>query len=192
MGQDVSTARTMHDASQMDAIGGLYFNLCCDCLGGGTFNPGVMACCMPKGLQAPSGPEWEQAVRAGAIFTIIQEAQKVARGAPLNCCGGYQVYHIKTALEELWLPMAAYTLAPFGLYVNVHLYITRDDKGNPHEHLVLIFHKAQAVLVLTQVPPIPSYQQPVYLPAQNAMPSDGGAGAGSFFPMPTAPPPKEV
>lgn len=202
MGQDQSTARTMNDAYQRDAIGGLYFNLCCDCLGGGSFNPGMLTCCLPPGLQPPSGPEWDQAVRAGAIHSLLREAQNIARAAPTNCCNGYQAYNIKSALEDQWLPIAATTLAPFSLYVNVHIYITRDDKGNPHEHLVIIFHKAQAVLVLTQLPPqhyqqpvyLPQAQQPVYqpqamLPVQNAMPSEGG-GAGSFYPTPTAPPAK--
>ena len=118
----------------------------------------------------------------------------VVRTAPRNCCGGYMLGRVKAVLEELWVPMATPALAPFGLWVRVHIYITHDDKGHPEEHLAVVFHRAQSVLLVSQPQyfqqqpafyPAPAQQQAFLPPPQHAMGVGAAASPGYY---PSAPP----
>ena len=124
-------------------IGGFELNFCydaCDC-GGPWYNcckvlPIGMcdgACC--KGIQAPTGPEWEKAKDGFAPFLEEGAATAFKSG---GCC--MDVFKAKAALDADWTNRANTYLADHGLQVEVCAYYTSDGKSST-PHLFIQFSK---------------------------------------------------
>ena len=131
-------------------IGGLELNICydmpcCKC-GGPWYNCcSNMPCC--KGLQAPTGPEWEKAKDGFAPFLEEGAAIAFKSGAPLSCvqggcvqCGCMDVFKAKAALDADWTNRANTYLADHGLQVEVCAFYVSDGKSST-PHLFIQFSK---------------------------------------------------
>ena len=126
-------------------IGGLELNICydvCEC-GGPWYNCckvlpiGICegACC--KGIQAPTGPEWEKAKDGFAPF--LEEGAATAFESR-GCGCDMDVFKAKAALDADWTNRANTYLADHGLQVEVCAYYTSDGKSST-PHLFIQFSK---------------------------------------------------
>ena len=121
-------------------IGGLELNICydmpcCKC-GGPWYNCcSNMPCC--KGLQAPTGPEWEKAKDGFAPF--LEEGAATAFESRQDGCQN-DVFKAKAALDADWTNRANTYLADHGLQVEVCAYYTSDGKSST-PHLFIQFSK---------------------------------------------------
>ena len=119
---------------ECNAQGGPWYN-CCKVLPIGICEG---ACC--KGIQAPTGPEWEKAKDGFAPF--LEEGAAIAFEAHLKACGGccMDVFKAKAALDADWTNRANTYLADHGLQVEVCAFYVSDGKSST-PHLFIQFSK---------------------------------------------------
>ena len=117
---------------ECNAGGGPWYN-CCKVLPIGMCDG---ACC--KGIQAPTGPEWEKAKDGFAPF--LEEGAATAFESRQDGCQN-DVFKAKAALDADWTNRANTYLADHGLQVEVCAFYTSAGEGGAYPRLFIQFSK---------------------------------------------------